>query len=38
MALEVEFGFESPDRLAARIDRMTFRELVEYVARQRDAA
>lgn len=38
MAMEVELGFEIPDQLAARIDRATFRELVDHVARQRTAA
>jgi acyl carrier protein len=37
MAIEMELGFELPDELAGRFDWTTFRELVEYVARNRDA-
>lgn len=37
MAMEEELGFEIPDELAARIDRATFRELVECAARRRGA-
>lgn len=35
MAMEDELEFEIPDELAARIDRATFRELVEYAAQRR---
>jgi acyl carrier protein len=35
MALEEELGLEISDELAARIDHVTFRELVEYAARRR---
>jgi len=37
MAIEMEFEFELPDDLAGRFDRATFREFVEYVARDRGA-
>ncbi len=37
MAMEEELGFEIPDEMAVQIDRVTFRELVEYAARRRGA-
>jgi acyl carrier protein len=34
MAMEEECGFRIPDELAARMERATFREFVEHVARR----